>query len=262
MKKNLALLALLGTLVLGAARAQAQVQLLVNGGLDVPGVHETDVAVGWTLAEGPLNTEVPPALANSATFASFADRVDDPLDPDEVGLWLRSFAGGLNATAPPTVFAHLTQSVPGVPGLTYNLSAWSRFETHYAGGVANLNDGAPEAAGESTTDGPASPTNTELALEFLGLNQQVLGGSVVKELLADGQSNDGVWRQHFLSGVAPAGTLLVQVRGSMIDGVLNPGVNPQSAFLDDFSLTAIPEPSTFALLGLGLVAAISRGRRK
>jgi hypothetical protein len=260
--KKLAFLMALSALVLGAAAAQAQVQLLINGGLDEPGVHETDVALGWTLTEGPLDTAAPPVLANSATFASFADRADDPVDPTEVGLWLRSFAGGLNATAPPTVFAHLTQSVAAVPGLTYNMSAWSRFETHYAGGVANLNDGAPEDMGESTTDGAASPTDTELALEFLGVGNVVLGGSVVNELLADGQSNDGVWRQHFLSGVAPAGTLLVQVRGSMIDGALNPGINPQSAFLDDFSLTAIPEPATFALLGLGLVGLTVIRRRK
>jgi len=259
MRKILTSIAALSLLALGVDRAQAQVELLVNGGLDVPGVHEMDVAVGWTLAEGPLNSADPPVLANSATFASFADRVDDPLDPDEVGLWLRSFAGGLSATAPPTVFAHLTQSVAGVPGLTYNMSAWSRFETHYAGGVANLNDGATP---ETPTDGPASPTDTFLALEFLGVGNAVLGGSVVKELSADGQLNDGMWRQHLLSGVAPAGTLLVQVRGSMIDGVLNPGVNPQSAFLDDFSLTAIPEPSTLVLAGLGLIAAIRRGRRK
>jgi hypothetical protein len=243
-------------MIASAARAQ---NLLTNGGLDDPGMHEMDVATGWTLEEGPLDTADPPALANSATFASFADRENDPADESEVGLWFRSFAGGINMTAPPMVFAHLRQSVPGTPGLIYNMSAWSRFETHYAGGRDNLNDGATP---ETPEDGPASPTDTFLALEFLDGASAVLAGSVEIELRADGQVNDGVWRQHLLSATAPAGTVSVQVRGSMIDGVLNPGVNPQSAFLDDFSLTAIPEPSTLALIGIGLAGAFVRRRRK
>jgi hypothetical protein len=47
----------------------------------------------------------------------------------------------------------------------------------------------------------------------------------------------------------------------MIDGV-NSDSNPQSAFVDDFSLTAIPEPGTMAmvLIGVGVLALRRRSR--
>jgi hypothetical protein len=256
MRLTLAMMTALGAMACFVGSGAAQ-ELLTNGGLDNPGVHESDLATGWTLTEGPLNTAMPPALANSATFATFADR-----DGSGVGLWLRSFEGGLNATAPSQVFAHLTQNVPATAGLTYNLSAWARFETHYAGGVANLNDGAPEAGGESSTDGAASPTDTEFALEFRNAANAIIT-TVSKELLADGRTNGAPWGQHTVSGVAPVGTTSVTVRGSMLNGVINPGVNPQSAFFDDFSLTAVPEPSALALAALaaiGMAGRISRRR--
>ena len=44
--------------------------------------------------------------------------------------------------------------------------------------------------------------------------------------------------QHTLSAVAPAGTANVTVRITMLNGVLNPDVDPQSMFVDFFELTA------------------------
>jgi hypothetical protein len=57
----------------------------------------------------------------------------------------------------------------------------------------------------------------------------------------------------------------IQVRASMVDGLLNPGVNPQSAFVDDFTLLAsgssVPEPSSSALLLIALYGVGRLARR-
>lgn len=48
------------------------------------------------------------------------------------------------------------------------------------------------------------------------------------------------------------------ITGQLIDGVLDPGINLDEAYgaaLDNVTVEAVPEPSTFALLGAGLVAA-------
>lgn len=261
MRKILALLALVATFAFAAARAPAQ-ELLVNGDFGNPGASG-QTSVGWTVTEGPLNMATPPVLADAASFAGFADHTTP--GADNAGVWLKSFAGNpTSTTAPPQVFADVTQTVAGLPALKYTLSAWSRFETHYAGGLDSLNDGAPEDPGESTTDGAASPTDTVLAIDFLDALNTIIGTSSI-ELRADGQVNNTGWRQHFVTGVSPVGTTAVQVRGSLISGQINPGVNPQSAFLDDFSLTAvaIPEPATAALLGIGIgLAGLTAIRRR
>lgn len=242
---NARLAAITVAAVLSAAAAPAGATLLTNGTLDDPPDHETDVATGWSLVEGPSG-------ANAATFASFANHTP----AGERGLWLRSFEGGLGVDDPVT--AHLLQTVPATPGLLYALTAWSRWETNYPGGVPNLNQDGTD--GTDPFDGPVSPTQTLLALEFLGGSGELLASSVLD--LRSEQSNDGMWREHAFSGVAPAGTTSVRVRASMIDGVLNPGVNPQSAFFDDFELNAVPEPGTLALLLAGVAGLAAGGRRR
>jgi hypothetical protein len=132
-------------------------------------------------------------------------------------------------------FAHLTQTVTATPGFAYTMTGWSLFEAHYAGGVDNLND--PNNA-TSLTDGPPSPTDSYFALEFLDSGQTVLPGSVEIELRADGQMNDLTWRQHTLNAIAPNSTASVRVRASMTGGIWNQGADPQSFFVDAFTLTA------------------------
>jgi hypothetical protein len=89
--------------------------------------------------------------------------------------------------------------------------------------------------------------------------------SVVYELKDVGQANENVWRRRKLVAQAPIGALFVRVRASMIDGEFNADLPPgpgQSAFVDDFSLTAIPEPASglTALLGAVLIGAFRRSR--
>ena len=170
-------------------------------------------------------------------------------------------------------YAHLMQTVVGAPGLNYTMKGWAAFEPFYAGGRANLNQ-----AGTSATppdDGPPSPTDTFFALEFLDAGGNVLAGSFEIELLAAGQPltfEGGFlnWKEHTLSAVAPAGTTNVRVRVTMVNGVLNPDVDPQSFFVDAFELTAspgvgggsaVPEPASWCLVAIGC-AAIGNSRRR
>ncbi len=207
---------------LGADAAQAN--LLVNGNLDSPPDHETDVAVGWILEEPGVDGLGAPV--NSATFASFANHTP----AGERGLWLRSFVGG-SGVNPPTVTAHLYQDVPGGAGIAYSLIAWFRMEPNYSG----LN--------------PAASTQTILAIDFLNAADSVIAS--VELDIDTVYVPDNTWQQFPIGGVAPAGTTTVRARASMLDGLLQPA-NPQSAFIDDFVL--VPEPTSLALLILGLFA--------
>ncbi|MGD9634676.1 MAG: PEP-CTERM sorting domain-containing protein [Pirellulales bacterium] len=170
-------------------------------------------------------------------------------------------------------FAHLYQDVAGTPGVTYTMKGWAAFEPYFAGARANLN-----LEGSSATppdDGPPSPTKAIFALEFLDAGGDVLPGSIEVDLRTDGQviSSPGAsfltYSQHTLSAVAPAGTVDVRVRASMLDGVLNPGVDPQSYFVDAFELTAsggaasaVPEPASLALISVAITAALLWRRRQ
>ena len=253
MTRQVTRLAILIALALVPTYGMAQ-NLLVNGDLGLPALG--DVApTGWTLNESPADSRDP------ATLTDFADHTTLPNDvnPDNRGLWLKPFEG--NFPGFPDVLsvdADLFQTVPGSPGLKYAMTGWARFEGGYAGGVDTLDPTAPAPRG-----GQVPLTDTFFALEFLDAGSAVLGGSVVVELKANGQTNNNQWLQHTLMGTAPAGTVNVRVRASMVDGEFNADLTPgpgQSAFVDDFSLTVVPEPASwvFVALAMGVAGAMRR----
>ncbi len=181
-------------------------------------------------------------------------------------MWFQPYHGSF-AELPEALdnVAHLTQIVDATAGMNYTMKGWALFEAHFPGGRTNLN-----LAGSSDTppdDGPLSPTDTFFALEFLDSGGAVLGLEEI-ELMADGQQNNTTWMEHTLSAVAPAGTTNVRVRVSMLDGVRNPDVDPQSFLVDAFELTAtagagsgsaVPEPASWCL-GVFAIAAICTSR--
>ena len=249
MKTRTALLApiLLLACVTGTDAVTAT-ELLTNPDLEIPVADAIGdpVPTGWTLDETVTGSVFcPPGGCdiNTAQLELFAAHSGSQ------GLFLRAFEGSLLAPNTTTVNAFLSQTVPGTPGLEYSFSGWSLWETNYSGGVSVLDAASPSGA-------IPSPTDTYFEMQFLGAGMNVLG-SVLYDLRT-GQMNDNTWRQHVLTGVAPAGTANVMVLAYATDMAAN--VDPsQSAFFDDFSLTAVPVPAAVwlfgsALLGLGGIA--------
>lgn len=219
----------MGALVFGAGGAQA-LELLQNGNLNDPGIHESDAIVAWTLDEFLTAANTP--MENTATFASFADRTGGG-----TGLWLRPFE---SETEPGD--AILAQIVPGTPGFHYSFSGWSKWEAFYSGGL---------------------PTTTGTFMEIRFLDAGDAGLAAVLLDLRGEQQNDSTWRQHVLAGVAPAGTVSVLVTAYALDMFRSDG-NPQSAFFDDFSLECrectVPEPAGLVAGGIGALALALRRR--
>ncbi len=239
MRKLQTLLVSFSVLALGAGAAQAQ-ELLTNVDLEVAAGPPLD----WSLSE--TVTGMPGTIVNSADQVGFANQ---PMSiAGEFGLWLRSFQGNIAGLMNQKINAVLSQTAPGAAGETYTFTGWSKWEQNYSGGVTDLDPLSP--SGEVP-----SPTNTTMELAFLDNSNAVIDPPVTFDLRTPvamgGQQNDNMWRQHTLMGLAPAGTANVRVTATATDMVFN--VDPQqSAFYDNFSLTAASAPATEKLSNAGL----------
>lgn len=259
MKTTLILLASVVLVSVGVHPACSQ-NLLTNPGIQFLGINgagDDAVPDGWEMNESIVQTPANgnETLAEGAFYGHRRYQGDGCYDIGRcwnmwfkpyVGTFTQDIAGVPNAE---DNFAHLYQDVPGTPGMQYTMSGFAAAEAHFAGGVTNLNwqtgdPGSPSSDPNNFTDGPLSPTDVFFGLEFLDASDVVLNTHEV-ELLQAGLVNssvsnwtDAVWKQFTIVAVAPAGTTQVRVRASMIDGVWNPGADPQSFFVDAFSLTA------------------------
>ena len=104
---------------------------------------------------------------------------------------------------------------------------------------------------------PNTVTQTLLAIDFDNDNDPSNGvlNSAITDVQASGLTSGGCCdfgaKQFMVMGTAPAGTTVVRARFSALN-MFNT-VNPDpSAFIDDFSLTKVPEPASIVL---GLIAA-------
>jgi hypothetical protein len=223
-------------------------------------VDQLDYSEVWKKNFGGPNTM---SLAEPTNF--FHTRYDGTWN-----MWFQPYAGSFAQTE--QNWAHMTQTVAGTAGLTYTMKGWAAFEPYFAGGHVRLNLEGTDAT--NPEDGPLSPTDAFFAIDFLDSAGALLGSEEI-ELMAAGQPTTPpdfnlMWKQHTVSAVAPIGTANVRVRVTMLNGVLNPDVDPQSFFVDLFELTAsggagalaAPEPSAGVLLAIavGFLSVTRRGR--
>ena len=225
-----------------------QADLLSNGNLDV--TYQQEIVPGFFLPKpaswqnigtraltGPYEDEMSSEpWAGPAPTPVTADGVDPDGpggNPGDWAVFFKPFSGG-GPNGPAT--GHLQQDVPGTPGETYTLTGW-------AGAEAN-----------------ALMSDAQFAVEFLNGGGGVIGGTVLSLMptlfVDNGLAFD--YKQYTVVGVAPAGTVSVRARASMIDAIANPNGGGQAFVVDDFALT--PEPT--AALGALLLGTVAFRRRR
>jgi hypothetical protein len=248
-------------LILGAAVAAfgadtASAVLLVNGNFDR--THRVEVAPGlflpqpdnWTnqasrAISGPyfddLSSEpwAGPAPTPVTTDGNLNPPPPDGFGGPDGGVFFKAFSG---STATGAATGHLFQDVPATPGLAYTLTGWAGAEANYMA------------------------TQSVLAIDFLNGASSVIGGTeldLVASGLFTGNGQPFNYKQYTVMATAPAGAVTARARVSMIGGLSNPAGGGQAFVVDDFVLTAVPEPSSgiLGLIGLaGMLRVRSRNR--
>lgn len=247
MRKSLMIIAVAVLLISSASLPLASAQnLLLNGDLDSPGPGAT--IDNWSTDMFKTFSGDTTDLITLEPWIEIAPITNGGGDND-LGGFLKSFQG--NGTTGDLATLHMYQDVIGSSGLLYQLTGYIGAGENYSGLL---------------TDDSRGDTKTELAIEFDNDNDRDNGwlGDAILDVKAAGLTSgafpDFGAQQFSVSGVSPAGTTVVRARVSMIDayGTMNPD---PSAFIDDFSLQVIPEPSTVVLGVLGMLGVGWAARR-
>ena len=230
MKKLLICLAAMGCIAAFSTVAHAQcgvlgVECLTNGNLDT----------GTAGGEGMPGTAPPWTLTNTGndTAAQFNPGFADSTGVN--GIWYRAFLGG-GTNMNPLVSADLSQSVVTTMSGFHRLTFDYLMETNFT------------------------------AESMMATLSSTSGGSASLDLLAGPRTNIG---GGFGMQAAEVGSLLINANAgdtltvslAMVNGE-DAGANPQSVVADNFSLTAVPEPTSVMLGLLGAVGLLGLARRR
>lgn len=158
------------------------------------------------------------------------------------GIWFKSFLGNrAGDTSVPTANADITQSVVVSTSGDYLLTFVAGREDNFTAGEFSVMLSSSGTGGSGSVDLLTAPMITG---NIGGAASPALGGNPFSIQLP---------------GVTAGDTLTVT--GAMVDGVDFNAPGGQSAFLDQFSLTLIPEPGSLGLAGIGLLGLVARRRR-
>jgi hypothetical protein len=214
----------LGVAVLSVAMfaATAHANLLDDGSFELGGPAGSP----WSSTDN-----VPDGTDGSLEFSSSVWAASD----GDVGIWFKSFEGQQDSADPPAN-AGISQSVAAPINGDYILTFQSARETNVSA------DSFPAVLSSDGTGGSAS-------IELLT--------AVYND---DGNMNsDPTTFSLQLNGVTAGDNLTVSV--DMINGI-DSLANPQSLMVDNFVLNLIPEPTSLALFGLGVLGVMTTRRNR
>jgi hypothetical protein len=269
MKRLLVLFAVLGLLAFSASMASAQYLIggpatggdpagstsHNNGNLDL--THATEVVPGFFLPKpnvwvysgtrtisGPyqdgLSSE---PWAGPVPTPDTTDGNLNPPSPDGCGgpdcaVFFKAFSGNATDGA---ANVDLSQTHPATAGFLYTLTGWAGAEANFLA------------------------TDAQFAVRFLDGASADIGGTTLSLpanglFAANGEAFN--YKQFSVGAVAPAGTVSVVGRISMVGGLNNPAGGGQAFVVDDFTLVGTPEPATAVLCCLGAVGLFGFARRR
>jgi hypothetical protein len=237
----------------GGAGAASAVNLLINGGLDLPGGGAT--VTGWNKDEskslsGPTNDLI--------SFEPWIEVgvVTNGGGNNDYGGFVKAFQG--NNTTGDRATMHLYQDVASAAGVQYSLTGYFNAGANYSGLLA----GATQTLLSIEFDNDGIYDNGGDGVRTAGVDYISIFTTDVKAaglVAGGGPGNPG--QLFSVTGTSPAGTAFARAKASMVEGYGTQNPDP-SMFIDDFSLDVVPEPASASLVVLGIAGVLGLLRRR
>lgn len=191
------------------------------------------------------------------TLSAVINTGNTPMQPGVWGQESATLSGGLGLSSPssPPFMLSMTASTSGIAthaAQAIDVGTQQPFASQIASGTASFTYSALFNARGS---GPIGGLSMSF---FNGTTYASLTGTLSSANIAV-NNNASDWELHTLSGAIPVGTVSMLARVYYLNASL-PGAVP--GFVDDVRVSVVPEPGTWALFGVGLVACALRARRR